>query len=196
MNKVLWLDLETTGLDPKTDSIIELGAIYYENGALKDQCHFYIKYPDYKKDFSVIEELTSITKEFLEENGLNEIEAYQTFIDFLNDKVSKYDKLDKMILAGFVTKFDDGFLRAWFKSHNNEYYGSYIKSATIDVLNTAAIANVLGILPDTIPNFKLETIAKHFGIEYQSHGALRDIKVTRRVNHLMMIEISNKYLKE
>ena len=62
-NYVLF-DIETTGLDPEYDEIIEIGAIKVDNNKVMDEFHSLIK-PDNEID-EFITNLTGITNEMVE----------------------------------------------------------------------------------------------------------------------------------
>ena len=177
--KTLWLDLETTGLDHKTDTIIELAALY-ENGNDKAVFHKYCKPDERPENFDKIEELTGITWEFLEEKGIPESELYKQFIEFLSSKIDKFDKSDKAIIAAYNATFDDQFLRELFLRNNDKYYGSWFLTSRIDILSTVAMAYRFDVL-DLQHNNKCETIANALGIEIKAHSAIEDIKASRQI---------------
>jgi len=175
MSKVIWLDVETTGLDPKTCTIIELAALY-ENGTDKSVFHVYIKPESLPKE---IEELTGITMEYLEQNGITEAEAYSQFTAWLAEKIDKYKKEDKAIFAAYNARFDNDFIRELFKRNKDNYFGSWFHSASLDIMGTAILCVRLGLIPVPV-NFKNITICESFGIELKAHSALDDIKASRQ----------------
>ena len=176
--KVVWVDIESTGLDCKEDSIIELAALY-ENGKEKDVFHTYI-FPNNKpQDFTVIEELTGITWEYLEKNGISEAQAYGKFSDWLGSHINKYDKTDKAIFAAYNARFDNDFIRELFKRNYDNYFGSWFYSAPLDIMGTATLCVKLELIPVPV-NFKNQTICESFGIEHSAHSAIEDIKASRK----------------
>jgi len=176
--KICWIDVETTGLDCKTDTIIELAALY-ENGKEKDVFHYYIMPVSRPNDFNIIEELTGITWEYLEKNGISEAQAYGKFSDWLGSHINKYDKTDKAIFAAYNARFDNDFIRELFKRNYDNYFGSWFYSASLDIMVTAILCVRLGLIP--VPaNFKNQTICESFGIEHKAHSAIEDIKASRQ----------------
>jgi len=177
VNKMCWIDVETTGLDPKTDSIIELAALY--EGDKKSIFHCYILPAIKQDDFNVIEELTGITWEYLEKNGITEAEAYAQFSEWLGSFIDKYDKTDKAIFAAYNARFDNDFIRELFKHNNDNYFGSWFYSASLDIMVTAILCVRLELIPVPV-NFKNQTICESFGIEHKAHSAIEDIKASRQ----------------
>jgi len=112
--RLLGLDFETTGLDPKKDRIIELGAVLWEvEGSLIEAkhrpllCHDIFLYErNYPKLEPIITDLTGITQEMLEEFGRDPGEV----LSQLNEMVKEY-KVD-YIVAHNGTSFDRPFLQA------------------------------------------------------------------------------------
>ena len=79
------IDLETTGLDPMYDSIIEFGAIQYRNGAETNRFSSLVN-PEYQID-EYITELTGITNDMLQNAPLMP-EVLPGFLSFVgNDKL-------------------------------------------------------------------------------------------------------------
>lgn len=119
--KVLIFDVETTGLNPKNDEIIEFGLILanYENGKLKKvkEDGFLIK-----QDFPIpkkITEITKITDDMLNKKGISKVDAYKRLKPFLEDisLVVGYNlNFDIHFLLYFIKKFDPNFV---YK--NNKY---------------------------------------------------------------------------
>ena len=96
-NKYIAFDIETTGLDPMYDEIIEIGAIKIENGKEIETFSTLIK-PEYEiNDF--ITELTGITNEMVQ-NAPKINEVLTRFMDFIKDS----------IILGHNINFDINFI--------------------------------------------------------------------------------------
>ena len=176
--KQIWIDVETTGLDCKTDTIIELAALY-EDGETKSVFHTYILPAKKKDDFNIIEDLLGITWEYLEQNGITEAEAYSEFEKWLGSHIDKYDKKDKAIFAAYNAKFDNDFIREMFLRNYDNYFSSWFFSASMDIMSTAVLCVKLELMP--VPeNFKNSTTCKYFGIVHKVHSAIEDIKASRQ----------------
>lgn len=175
--KTCWIDVETTGTEPATNTIIELAALY-ENGQQKSIFHVYILPDSHPDDFDTIEELTGITWEYLEQNGITEKEGYKQFTTWLAQYIDKYNKEDKAIFAAYNARFDNDFIRELFKRNNDNYFGSWFYSASLDIMGTVIQCARFEIIP--VPdNFKNVTICESFGIEHKAHNAIDDIKASR-----------------
>jgi DNA polymerase-3 subunit epsilon len=75
------------------------------------------------------------------------------------------------------------FLRAWFKQNNDEYFGSFFWAVPIDVYVLAG--EKLGDDVVNLPNLKLATMCRHFGIEVEDdrlHDAEYDIYLTKALH--------------
>lgn len=178
--KLIYIDTETTGLDPKRDAIIQLaGIIRTEDGMMTPF--------DYRMaPFGA----ASISTEALEVQGrtMEEImaypdqkKAYKEFVALLGRFCNKYDKQDKLFMFGYNVQFDAEFLRTWFERNDDKYYGSWFWNPPIDVMSIAALA----LMQDrvSLPNFKLGTVAEHLlGPAPEGlHDALADVYLTRSV---------------
>ena len=178
--KILWLDLETTGTDSRVNSITEIAAIYkdLDNPETEDIFHEYVHYASYPDDYDEVAKITGLTPEILAAKGITEKQCYQRFITYLTDKVNRFDRGDKIIIAGFnVKSFDSQFIRQLWNRNDDRYFGSYFESICIDVMSTVAEAKLDGKIAG-IPNNKLSTVCQFFGIEFEAHSALADVKAT------------------
>ncbi len=184
-SKVIWIDVETTGLSAKKDQIIELAALY-EDGIdeNKSKFHIFCKPPQKTDNWDFISDLTGITWEFLEENGVDEKTMYQKFKQWINQRVDSFNSFDKAIFAAYNAGFDNRFMRALFEKNSDKYFGSYFESANLDILATVAMARKNGILPQ-LKNNKQDTVANHLGIQFKAHSAIEDIKAGRQVQLIL-----------
>lgn len=153
------VDMETTGLDPLENRIIEFGAVQVRNGKVTETFSQLIRIteplpPD-------IQKLTGITMELLEKEGVSEKEGLDAFLEFIEE--------DQLLL--YNASFDMNFLiqaglRYGYPTPENH---------CIDVLPLAKKKMRL------MPNYKLSTVAEHFGLEKQKHRALADCLLTKGV---------------
>lgn len=181
---MLYLDLETTGLDPKVNGIWQLGGIITIDGVEKDSFDFKFA----PREDEVIDKIAREMGGFSSDEELRALpktsnEAYRAFIAILEKHISKYDKTQKFTFCGYNVSFDDGFLREWFKKNHEKYYGSYISPYKIDVYSFTGMLRSMGKLK--VENLKLETVAKHLGIEIIAHDALSDIRATYEIYQII-----------
>lgn len=113
---VVFFDTETTGLDADTCRIIELAALRIEkndDGTLRiaNSCDLFVKLPEGQKIPEKIVELTGITDEMLEAEGVTEAEAAATFTDMIaRDK-------GPVLLVAHNAQFDLLFTREMLTRH-------------------------------------------------------------------------------
>lgn len=152
------LDLEMTGLNPKTDRILEAGAVRVRDGKVTDTFSRLIN-PG-RKLTEKVTEITGITNEMAEQ-GADPETAMQEFFAFLGDD----------ILVGQNLIFDYSFLKQWAVNHKTAF-----ERSAIDTLKIARKC-----LP---PEEKkdLESLCHYFGIERRiGHRACEDAAQTQKV---------------
>ena len=176
--KLLFLDTETTGLDPSKNGIIQIAGMVEIDGEIRGEFDFKCQpFPGQV----VAEEALKVTGKTMEEIKAYPPpqEAYRSFCAILDAHVDKYNKADKFYMVGQNTKFDYDFMTAWFKNCGNPYFYGYVAYHLIDVIQATAIFTVAGHFK--LPNMRLATVAEHFGIPLKAHDALEDIRATRQV---------------
>lgn len=179
------VDLETTGLNPYTDSIIEIGAIRYRGGVVEDtfssllQPPYRYYYYGYVSPF--ITNLTGISNEMLEFAPPTD-EVLAAFYDFLGDD----------LIVGYNVNFDVNFL---YESYVR-YLGVPLKNDFIDILRMAKK------LYPNMPHHRLGDMAQRFGfVNEHAHRALSDCEVTAdcffefRREALRQYETQEQFLK-
>jgi len=105
---------------------------------------------------------------------------FKQLISFLDKHVSKFDKTDKFLIAGYNVNFDIQFLREFFNKMGHKYYGSYFFNHYLDVMQMAMIYSF--ITDKKFDSFKLCDVAKGFNLsETAFHSASADINITREL---------------
>jgi DNA polymerase-3 subunit epsilon len=101
---------------------------------------------------------------------------YKQFVGILSRYVNKFDKNDKMYVAGYNVRFDIDFLRMFFVKNKDPYFGSWINYKSIDGLAIMYMLEYCGHCK--LENYKLGTVCSHYKIDIDAHDALSDIKAT------------------
>lgn len=154
LQNFICLDLETTGLNPKRDRIIEIGAVKVREGNIVDTFQQLI---DPKQQLEErVEILTGIsTKELEGKPAIQEV--LPELLSFLGEDV----------LLGHRILFDYSFLKRAFTNEKIVF-----ERKGIDTLKLAR-----QFVTDC-QSKKLESLCQHYGIRHQAHRALGDALAT------------------
>ncbi len=152
--EIVALDLETTGLDPQRDSIIEIGAVRFREGEVVDTFQTLV-HPDHRLP-AYITALTGITQEDVEDApSLKDV--LPQLVRFVGDRPA----------LGHNISFDLSFLRR---------HDVLIGNLPLDTYELASV-----MLPTT-PRYNLTALAAHFGVEIaDAHRALDDAQATAQI---------------
>jgi len=158
------LDIETTGLDPVKNKIIELAAIRVEDGVVTEKFSELVNPREWISGF--ITELTGITNDMLRTARTVE-QVLPEFLDFVGDSV----------ILGQNVKFDIGFI----EEDCRVLFGSHFSN---DYLDTLRISRLLF---KEYRHHRLCDQIERFGIgESVEHRALADAEQTHRCYEYMM----------
>lgn len=168
------IDTETTGLNPKKDRIIEIGAIlfqkkdYISTGEVTTfQCFV-------KQDIEIPSEITKI-------NGITN-EMLITGDDELTALTKLFEFIDNRKILAYNSKFDKEFIEI-----------AIIRSNLYGEKDSLIIEDILSIVKNTLydlPNRKLKTVAKHINVKTDgAHRAVADCLMALHVYvHCMHIQ--------
>jgi predicted DnaQ family exonuclease/DinG family helicase len=147
------LDLETTGVDPKSAEIIEVAAIRYENGKEVGRYESMISI-DYELP-QIITAITGITDAELRQKGRSRNEVFP--------EVERI--LEGAYLLGHNIGFDHSFLKF-----------AKVKLNILGLLDTIPLTQIF--FPDAV-SYSLESLTDDFGISHESkHRAMGDAEAT------------------
>lgn len=160
------LDIETTGLSPMYDEIIELGAVKYRDGKPVDTFSSLVK-PESPVD-PFVTQMTGITNEMLKD-APSLFTILPVFIDFVGDDT----------IVGHNVNFDINFI--------------YDACAVVglppfanDFIDTMRLARRMY---KDFPNHKLDTLIDHFGLERRTlHRGLGDCELTAECYQRMIAD--------
>ena len=151
------IDLETTGLNPKRDRIIEIGAIRVERGEIREEFSTFVNLG--RKLEERITELTGIRDEDLAEAPELD-EVFPKLLEFMGD----------FPLLGHSILFDYSFLKKAAVDRKLTF-----ERSAVDTLQIAR-----KYLPD-LPHRNLEYLCRYYEIPHHAHRALEDAKATDRL---------------
>lgn len=165
------IDIETTGLSPEYDDIIEISALKYRNKELTEKFSTLVN-PTYEiSDF--ITQLTGITNEMLAPAPIIS-DVLPQFLDFLGDD----------IMVGHNIHFDINFLYDNSMQHLS-------KPLSNDFVDTLRIARLL--YKENKHN-RLCDLAKQFDLSYDNaHRAEFDCLLTNNILSIFENEFKDKY---
>ena len=177
--KLIYIDVETTGLDRKEDDIIQLAGIIVANG-VTEEFNYRIRpregvklsegaYMAHKKTDKEIQTYPTSSR------------VFPTFMSMLKKYINPYNKEDKFFFVAYNSDFDMDFLRNWFDLNSENYFNSWFHFPSLDVMQTAAL-HLIGRRP-YMKNFKLITVYEELmGHPMENaHDALADVKATKEM---------------
>ncbi len=133
--KILWFDLETTGLDPRKEDILEIGAAVANTLQLVDTFNTVV----HSKRVEEPSSLDPFIIDMHSESGLLE-ESKKTNLKLVNAEALLYDFIkkhfneEKVILAGNSIHFDRGFIKAHLPSIESLLHYRMMDVSTLKII--------------------------------------------------------------
>lgn len=166
-------DTETTGLQPKIDRILSIGAFKVKHKTIftSDGLELYLQQEYFKKESAPIHGLRKSGNE----QRLSEVEAIQQFLKFIENSVlvAHHAAFDVAMINAALAKLDLPKLK-------NKY------------IDTAQLFERIIPIDQHPENLGLDKLAKHFGIAlHDRHTANGDAYITA----LIFIKLFTKYMQ-
>ncbi len=155
------IDLETTGLNPKEDAILEIGAVKVRNKQITDTFHVLLN--PQREISEHVTELTGICNK--------DVKGMPTFREIQSDLLRF---LENDVLLGHHVIFDYSFLKRAFVNNGE------IRNKEMDTFERKGI-DTLKIAKQKITEIEsrsLTSLCKYYQIELNAHRALNDAMAT------------------
>lgn len=171
------IDIETTGLSPDWDSIIEIAASKFHKGNLVDTFTSLIKPDDFTTDESFLDDfivnLTGITDEMLSKADSTAL-VLSKFYSFIGNS----------ILVGHNVNFDINFLY----DNCEHVIHKYLSNDFIDTMRLSRRIH------KELNHHKLSDLVQYYNLSYENaHRALSDVEITSKCYICLVNEITEKY---
>ena len=166
------IDLETTGLNPKRDKIIEIGAVKVERGQIVDLFETFVN-PHRKLEERIVQ-LTGITDEDL--SGAPDMaQVLPQVFAFIGED----------ILLGHSILFDYSFLKKAAVDQKMKF-----ERLGVDTLKIAR-----KFLPE-LESRSLDFLCQHYQIPHRAHRALEDAKATAALYQILKNQFATEETKK
>jgi len=190
-----WYDLETSGIQPKWDRIVQFAAIRTDENLneIGEQSSFHIKLPmDVLPDPGACL-VTGLTPQIINAQGVVEMQGV--------DRINSAFSVPQTCVAGYNSlRFDDEFVRHTFyrnflDPYAREWQNRNSRWDIIDLVRATAALRPQGIhwpkaedarTGETVTSFRLEELSIANDLEHSSaHEALSDVRATIQLARLV-----------
>jgi DNA polymerase III epsilon subunit family exonuclease len=170
--RLIFCDLETTGLSREKHNIIEIGAVVWDNttGAIIDRYQSYINPGVHIPP--MITELTGIS-DFTVRTAPRVWDVLPEFYAWIKANDGKY------FVGHNFKSFDSKFLAAQVNRYNITLAEGLKDIPVIDTLQIARDLNKSGKIKTK--DCKQQTLAEYFGIHYDAHEACADVAALTKI---------------
>lgn len=184
--KLLFLDVETNGLDGNVNGLNQISGIIDINGKVEEEFDFHVS--PFEQDFITSEALKACHKSRDQiYSQADPRDVHRDLIKRFGNHVNKFKRWDKFILVAYNSNFDHEHLRAFFSKCEDKFFGSWFHMPDFCVMRYAL--KFLMKKRARLENFKLGTVAEFLGIAKRDdprwHDSKFDVAVTRDLYYLI-----------
>lgn len=182
MPHYLVLDFETTGTEPGFHEPTQVAALLLDEGLRELASYSSLIRPIHPENAAP--EALEVQGRTLEEleGALPPAIVFQTLHRFVGQVA------EPVVLVGHNVDFDHRFLKV-----AEAYYGFRVERMEADPLCTCSLARVLLQAQGLVADARLGTVAAYYGIEFQAHDALGDIRATAELLRRFRAEAPNHF---
>lgn len=190
MKTFMFVDTETGGLNPITNSLLEIGCVfatYDEKVKQFDEVGHYhtMTRPD--------DGVFAVTAAALRVNGISLTDPSHSFITYgqASDTLEvivrhhwELNKAERLVVAGWNTAFDMGFIQK--QLHIDKWWSSMVSYRLLDVQALYQALVLAGRLP-SLRQASLVNVSNALNLPYDgAHRAMHDARQTMRVMEAML----------
>jgi DNA polymerase III epsilon subunit-like protein len=175
--RLLFIDTETGGLDPLRCSLLSLGLVAWQEGAVLGSTEIFISEPTIAVD-SEAQSIHGIDVDWLRSHGLTPTTAVETIEAFTTFHFGRPDVCGTVPVAGHNVAFDIGFVKRLYRLAGADY-DRVFSHRTIDTAGILRFLTIAGILQ--LEGASSSAAFEYFGIgflDHARHSALGDAKAT------------------
>lgn len=160
-DNIIVLDTETTGFSPRTEEIIELAMLHVSPGGQTREYDQFIRLSPGRSIPPKIVELTGITDNMLESEGVSKAEVCADLAEILS--------LPRPLVVAYNAQFDLGFLYYFLKGFGKA-----------SVLKNVQMLDALTVYRDRrpFPHKLCDAVAAYSLVSQNTHRAIDDTKAT------------------
>lgn len=181
MKATIWFDVETGGLNPRTDALLEIGMKFMDVIGRIDDAH--LRIPVQAEGRRVTEEALKVNKIDMIEHAKtarSRKEAAEITLAWIENHLHQTPDT-RLRLAGHNVDFDREFLNELLSTEVVDTLFSHRHLDTASILQFFADR---GTIPDKATS--LEGAANYFGLEPVAHTALDDVLTTIDIYRILL----------
>lgn len=196
---ILFIDTETTGLNPEENDVIQIAAVYYKNDIFHSEKNIKLTndYPTKTNLGALAVNRTSFKTLYTRKNNSDKEEALKEFCDWILT-LPKTNEKENIYIAGQNVKFDINFMNSCLARYGITGFEDIFNRAPIDTMQIGQFLRNNGLI-NSYSN-SLIYLAQALGVNVdnsKAHDALYDTKLCVEVYYKMCdlvkgVESSNK----
>jgi oligoribonuclease (3'-5' exoribonuclease) len=145
--KILWIDVESSGLNSIEHDILSLALIVEIDGEVKDKLYLEIQPINWDTISDEALKINGFTREQLK-TFMEPKVALDKVIYFLAKYIDRYKKdkkmEDKFVMCGYNVRFDSEMFSSWCKKLGYKYIGAFIDYHIIDIASIVLFLKMHG----------------------------------------------------
>lgn len=174
--KLVFLDTETGGINPKVNSLLSIGLVIWEDKKIIFEKEFFVKEEQYNITPKAME-INKLNLDELKKNGMEKNKIKEEIT-----KIIKKNFEDKAILAGHNINFDISFIKTIFTEKEFMNLFSYRSIDTASIIKYISIKKNINLT-------SLDDAIKYYNLKIEKrHSALDDAMVTAKIFNLLLEE--------
>lgn len=193
MKKMIVFDTETGGFDPAVNSILSIGMVVWNNGAIEDRLRVIVREDEINAEAQALK-VNGLTLERIRTEGVSPYDA----VIQINQMLLKHDLYKRRLtLAGHHVAFDIGFLKRLYRlaGLTEDQFRTFYSHRSICTQTLAIALELVGRVK--WHSTGLDSLTRHFGIQIGEgarkgkHDSLEDAEATALLLNKLLVYIKN-----